>query len=252
MPLGRDPGRRCWEIRPGWFNDCQGLSSRTLWGWAQGSGLGGWQVDAGWASALSATLWLRKFLWGGQAKDGLKRGGAGNLGQNWVRKAPGPPTSAGLRTRGPSREGRYGGLGIFPMTPGIRAGRLSRHQATFTACQPCPGPQRPQQPQGRHWHPLSWQRLGLLCLPDAIQASGSLQPPLEDLALLQRTYPAPGRAHCVGLPREGPDPRGRVYPSIWPPSNRHAHGSAAPTCCPLASEARLPGLAQRSSGARPR
>ena len=190
---------------------------------------------------------------GGQARDGLKREGVGNLGQNWVRKAPGSQTSAGLRTRGPSREGRYGGLGIFHTTPGIQAGRLSRHQAMFTACQPCPGPQRPQhpQPQGHRRHRLCWQRFGILCLPDAIQASESLQPPLEDLALLRRTYPAPGGAHRAGLPREGPDPRGRVYPSIWPPSNRHAQGSVAPTCCPLASEARLPGPAQRSSGARP-
>lgn len=53
--------------------------TRTLWGWAQGSGLGG-QPLGGHVPSL-----LRKFLRG--ARPGLGRVEGGDRGQGWVRKA---------------------------------------------------------------------------------------------------------------------------------------------------------------------
>lgn len=124
MPLGPDPGRRCWEIRPGWFNDCQSLSSRTLWGWAQGTGLGGWQ-ERRWGGAGDP---------GGPGREGLR----------------GLLVPKRAETRGPGRRGQQA-VGFRELTHSARvpeapqAGRFP--ELTLgggPACQPggrvCPSP----------------------------------------------------------------------------------------------------------------
>lgn len=52
-----------------------------------------------------------------------------------------PPMSAGLKTKGMEQGEKILRSGVFPTMPRIQAGRLSRHQATFTGV--WVGPWRP-------------------------------------------------------------------------------------------------------------
>lgn len=188
-------------------------SSRTLWGWAQGTGLGGWWA-ARWeeSSVLSATLRLRKFLQRVGGKPG-RQGAAGEGGRPGSQRLLAPSIWRS-EDKGPSRERRPGDLqGPTPQNSGRKA-----PQAESMGCwvgTGLPASPRARVPSRRpaHWHLLCCQGRGPLGLLGPHRASVLLQLRVETWPCLLMPLPSLPRG-CWQC-----SPQGSVDASIWSPTS---------------------------------
>lgn len=188
-------------------------SSRTLWGWAQGTGLGGWW-EARWeeSAVLSATLRLRKFLQRVGGRPG--RQGAAGEGGTWVTEAASPERP---EIRGQSaQEGEKAQRPSGPHTPQLRLkdspGRVHGLLGGDGPASLAQGP-RPQ-PEACSLAPALLPRSWPSRPARPPQASAPLQPRVE-------TWP------CLLMPLTGllrgcgrcSSPQGSVGPSAWSPTS---------------------------------